>query len=148
MSKHWATVPSMRPDPVSHELACIDGSWIGTLAALMKLSALVAGAQVSLRKGWWFQVFCSRIGKGSYPVTWHHFIYMFIAPACFLKIAGALVAKTAMGIFHVSSSENVSSNRLQRVHLFGPTAPMIDFHLPTSVCFSISRQMACFGHAS
>ncbi len=49
VSRLCIMLPAIRSDPVSQELAFIDRSWMVTLAALMKLSALVAGAHVSLR---------------------------------------------------------------------------------------------------
>ena len=49
-SKHCTMVPAIRLGPVSHELAFIEGGWEVTCAALMELSALVAGAQDSFKK--------------------------------------------------------------------------------------------------
>lgn len=71
-----------------------------------------------------------------------------MAPECLRKVAGALVAKTAIKMRHLSSSEKFVSSCIPRVHRSGPTALMIDFHLATSVCFSMSMQIACFGQAS
>ena len=71
-----------------------------------------------------------------------------MAPACFLRVAAALVAKTAMLIFHLSSSRFMCCNCCASTLRSGPTASIIDFHLATSFCFSTSMQIACFGHAS